>query len=128
MRWFPTRVDSDPKSGGAFRYTWEFEEASKNGAQEGKYTDVVADKRVAYTWQPSEDPENLTQVVVNLSGNGEETNVHLVHSGWNFGEENAKMIEMHAGPWMFYLQNLKGYLEQGADGRAEQLKQVVVAA
>ncbi len=78
--------------------------------------------------EASEDPENLTQVVVDLSANGEETTVHLVHSGWNFGDKNAEMIEKHAQPWMFYLHNLKGYLEQGADGRVEQLKQIVVAA
>ena len=89
---------------------------------------MVTDERVAYTWQAGEDPESLTDVVVDLSGDEAETTVHLVHSGWNFGDKNAEMIEKHTGPWTFYLQNLKGYLEQGADGRTEQIKQIVVAA
>ncbi len=53
MRWFPTKVESDPKTGGAFRYEWEWEDASQNGAQAGKYTDVVTDERLAYTWRPA---------------------------------------------------------------------------
>src|SRR5258705_9785051 len=47
--WFPTRVETDPRAGGSFKFAWDFAESAQNGTQQGKFLDVVAGKKVSYT-------------------------------------------------------------------------------
>ena len=37
--------------------------------------------------------------------------------------DGEKMREGHAGPWSFYMQNLKSYLEEGEDERTTKFGQ-----
>ena len=43
-RWFPTKVESDARTGGKFVYSWEFAQAEQNGSQQGEYLEVVANQ------------------------------------------------------------------------------------
>ena len=120
-RWFPSKVESDARTGGKFIYSWEFSDAAQNGSQQGEYLEVVPNQKVSYTWQAGETP---TTVDVTLREADGATEVNLVHSGFGTGEGSAQLREMHDGPWSFYMANLKAYLEQGADLRSEQINQV----
>jgi uncharacterized protein YndB with AHSA1/START domain len=120
-RWFPTKVESDARTGGKFVYSWEFANAEQNGSQQGEYLEVVANQRVSYTWQAGEVP---TTVDVTLKEAAGATEVRLVHSGFGTGGGGAQLREMHDGPWSFYMANRKSYLEQGADHRSEAISQI----
>jgi uncharacterized protein YndB with AHSA1/START domain len=120
-RWFLSKADSDAQTGGRFKYSWEFNNADQNGTQEGIYSEVITNEKVSYPWQAGEVP---TTVIFSISGNGDQTTVHLEHTGFGAGENPDQLKEMHDGPWSFYMANLKSYLENGEDHRAEQIGQV----
>jgi len=123
MRWFPTRVESDPRPGGKFKFAWEFANANENGSQEGEYVEVVPNKKLSYTWTAESIP---TLVTINLSETNGETTVDLDHSSVQDGADEKKLHEMHANQWGFFLMNLKSYLEAGMDLRKEKLNQITI--
>ena len=122
-RWFPTRVESDPRPGGKFNYTWEFADASQNGSQQGDYLEVAPNSRLSYTWTAD---TILTMVTFDLTESDGETTVELDHSSMQPGADQEKLHDMHANQWEFFLMNLKTYLEEGIDLRREKLNQVVM--
>jgi len=123
MRWFPTRVESDPRPGGKFKFAWEFANASENGSQEGEYVEVVPHSMLSYTWQAETIP---TLVSIRLSESNGETILDLDHASLQEGADGNKLHEMHANQWGFFLMNLKGYLEAGMDMRKEKLNQITL--
>lgn len=120
-RWFPTRVESDPRPGGKYKFAWEFANASENGSQEGEYVEVVQNERLSYTWSAD---SILTLVTFVLDETNGETKVELEHSTAQDGADEKKLHDDHANQWEFFLNNLKGYLEEGVDRRNEMLKQI----
>ena len=123
IRWFPTRVESDPRPGGKFKFAWEFANASENGSQEGEYVEVVPNSMLSYTWQADTIP---TLVSIQLSEANGETTLDLDHASLQEGADGDKLHEMHANQWGFFLMNLKGYLEAGMDMRKEKLNQITL--
>jgi uncharacterized protein YndB with AHSA1/START domain len=123
MRWFPTRVESDPRPGGKFKFTWEFANANENGSQQGEYVEVVPNRKLSYTWTAESIP---TLVTFNLTDANGETTVELDHSSTQAGADHEKLHDMHANQWGFFMMNLKSYLEAGMDLRKEKLNQIVV--
>jgi uncharacterized protein YndB with AHSA1/START domain len=122
MRWFPTRVESDPRPGGKFHFSWEFANASENGSQQGEYVDVLPNRKLSYTWTAESIP---TLVTFNLTEADGETTVALDHASMQAEADNEKLHNMHANQWGFFLMNLKSYLETGMDLRKEKLNQIV---
>ncbi len=120
-RWFLSKAESEAKTGGRFKYSWEFNDADKNGTQEGAYSELVKSKKVSYPWKAGEIP---TTVTFTISGSGDQTTVDLEHTGFGSGEGSDQLKEMHDGPWGFYMTNLRSYLENSGDQRAEQIGQV----
>jgi len=123
IRWFPTRVESDPRPGGKFKFAWEFANASENGSQAGEYVEVVPNSMLSYTWQADTIP---TLVSIQLSEANGETTLDLDHASLQEGADGDKLHEMHANQWGFFLMNLKGYLEAGMDMRKEKLNQITL--
>lgn len=123
MRWFPTRVESDPRPGGKFKFSWEFANASENGSQQGEFVEIVPNRKLSYTWTAESIP---TLVTFKLSESDGETTVELDHSSMQEGADHQKLHDMHANQWGFFLMNLKSYLEAGMDLRKEKLNQIVV--
>ena len=119
-KWFPSAAESDPRPGGAFRFTFKNENAQHDHVREGKYLEVVSGKKVRYPWHlsPGDAP---TTVEFTLSPRGGDTTLTLLHSGWGTGSELDNTVEMHTKGWGFFLQNLKSVLEEGKDGRAAML-------
>ena len=123
VRWFPTRAESDPRAGGKIKLFWEFTDVSQNGSQEGEYIEVVPNEKLSYTWMADSIP---TLVTFTLNESNGETTVDLEHSTSHEGADEKKLHDDHANQWGFFLMNLKGYLESGADLRAEKLNQVTM--
>ncbi len=120
VKWFPSTAESDPRAGGAFKYTFKNENAQHDHVREGRYLEVVPSKKVRYPWHMSPD-DVPTIVEFTISEQGRETTLTLVHSGWGSGSELDNVVDMHVKGWGFFLQNLKSYLEEGKDQRAVAL-------
>ena len=124
QRWFLSRADTDPRPGGSFNFAWDFADAAQNGAQLGKFVDLTPGKKVSYTWEAKPSPAPLTLVTFTLAPDGDGTRVNLAHTGFGAGQDGQAARDHHAGPWDFYLANLKSYLESGVDNRAAMQKQI----
>jgi uncharacterized protein YndB with AHSA1/START domain len=113
-RWWTTTAESDPRSGGAFSYGFEFEDTSRNHTYTGTYHDVTPDERVRYPWQGGLG-ETTVDVRIRPAGSG--TELTLTHSGWGEGEDWDEAVVLHEQGWSFFLDNLVAYLDRGEDLR-----------
>jgi uncharacterized protein YndB with AHSA1/START domain len=127
QRWFMSRAETDPRPGGAFHFAWNFADAAQNGTQAGKFVEAEPGRVVSYTWQARPSPAPLTLVTFTLSPEGDGTRVRLAHTGFGEGPAGQAALNQHAGPWDFYLANLRAYLEDGVDNRSAVLKQETAA-
>ena len=119
--WLATSVESDPRTGGQFRYSFEFEDASQNNVQEGEYLEVVPGRRVSLPWVFPFSPKQ-TQVEYVLSGDGGETEVAFRHSGFESGEPWDGARERFVGGWRTVLEGLKAHVEDGSHARPFGMK------
>jgi uncharacterized protein YndB with AHSA1/START domain len=125
-RWWTTTAESDPRSGGAFSYGFEFEDAARDHTYTGTYHDVTPGERVSFPWQGG---LGETTVDVRLERAGDGTTVTLRHSGWGDGAEWDEAVELHEQGWSFFLDNLVAYLDRGEDLRLSgPMKQKVASA
>jgi len=80
-----------------------------NGGNEsevhGEYTEVDPPRTLAFTWAPSWEQGNQTQVRYTLEPTASGTRLRIIH--WGFGDRQ-KSVEGHAEGWMRVL----GWLEQ----------------
>ena len=113
-RWWTTTAESDARTGGAFAYGFEFEDASRNHTYTGTYHDVTPGERVSYPWQAG---LGETTVDVRLEPAGEGTKVTLLHSGWGDDAQADEAVGLHEQGWSFFLDNLVAYLDRGEDLR-----------
>jgi uncharacterized protein YndB with AHSA1/START domain len=120
-RWMASSAESEPRTGGRFRYSFEFDDASQNNAQEGDYLEVVPDQRVALPWVFPFSPKQ-TRVEYTLDDNGGETEVTFRHTGFDTGEPWDQARERFTGGWRMFLEGLKTYVEQGIDARPFGMK------
>jgi uncharacterized protein YndB with AHSA1/START domain len=123
VRWFPSRAESDPRVGGRYKLFWDFADASQNGLQEGEYVEVVPNEKISYTWTADSVPTLVAFILSEVNG---ETTVDLEHSTSQNDADEKKLHDDHANQWGFFLMNLKGYLEAGADLRKEKLNQATM--
>ena len=122
-RWWTTTAESQPRPGGSFRYEWTFPDApERDHVQQGQYVAFQEGEKVSYPWKVG---QAATRVDFTLRDSGSGTAVRLEHSGW--GEGMDKAYEMHDQGWAFFLGNLKTFLEEGLDRRAETTGMRVVA-
>jgi uncharacterized protein YndB with AHSA1/START domain len=120
-RWMATSVESEPRTGGRFRYSFEFEDASQNNAQEGEYLEVVPNEKVVLPWVFPFSPKQ-TRVEYTISGNGDTTKVGFRHSGFEQGDAWDQARERFVGGWRMFLEGLKAHVEKGADARPFGMK------
>ena len=121
QRWMATEAESDPRTGGRFRYSFEFEDASQDNAQQGEYIEVVPDRRLVLPWVFPFSPKE-TRVEYTLTGDGDETEVAFSHSGFEDGEPWRQARERFVAGWRMFLEGLKAHVEQGADGHPFGMK------
>jgi uncharacterized protein YndB with AHSA1/START domain len=111
--WMASAVESDARTGGRFRYAFEFDDTSQNNVQQGEYLAVEDGRRVALPWFfPFSDKR--TTVEYALSPRGDETSVAFSHAGFEEGEPWDGAYERFTGGWQVFLESLKRYVETGA--------------
>ena len=113
-RWWTSSGTSEPRTGGAFSYRFEFDDPSRDHTYEGAYHDVSAGERISYPWQAS---LGETTVDIRLRPTGDGTELVLRHFGWGDGTEADEAVKLHEQGWSFFLDNLKSYLDGGVDLR-----------
>jgi uncharacterized protein YndB with AHSA1/START domain len=109
--WMATTVESDARTGGRFRYVFEFEDPAQNNVQEGMYAAVEAD-RVELPWV-FPFAEKQTAVAYRLVSEDGATRVVFEHSGFGEGEPWNGAYERFTGGWRAFLEGLKRYVETG---------------
>ena len=128
VRYFPSTAKADPRKGGKWQFTWEFDRSSDMGRNkqvfrnEGEFVEV-SPTEVSYTWWAGKDfsasasgvENHQTKVRFSLSKKGDSTEVTLVHTGFKTEEE----YKDHKHGWDSVLESLKNYLEGGKDRRKE---------
>jgi uncharacterized protein YndB with AHSA1/START domain len=120
-RWMATSAESEPRTGGRFRYSFEFDDASQNNTQKGEYLEVVQDKRVVLPWVFPFSPKQ-TSVEYTLTSDGDDTEVAFRHTGFESGEPWGQARERFVGGWQMFLEGLKAHVEEGRDGRPFGMK------
>jgi uncharacterized protein YndB with AHSA1/START domain len=119
VRWFPSGAESDPRTGGAFEYRFEFPaDPERDHTYSGAYHEVRDGEHVSYPWKGG---LGETRVDVTLEPAGETTVARLVHAGWGEGAAWEQSRQLHEDGWGFFLGNLKAYVERRGDGRGAAL-------
>jgi uncharacterized protein YndB with AHSA1/START domain len=112
-RWMATKVESDARTGGRFRYEFVFDDPSQNNTQEGEYVAIEEGRRVALPWVfPFSDKRTTVEYSLEPSGDG--TYVAFSHAGFGDGEPWDGAYERFTGGWRMFLDGLKSYVETGA--------------
>jgi uncharacterized protein YndB with AHSA1/START domain len=111
--WLATTVESDARTGGHFRYEFEFDDPAQNNVQEGEYVAIEESSRVTVPWTFPFSPKQTTVDYV-VSGEGTGARVDFTHSGFEQGEPWDGAYERFTGGWQMFLQGLKAYVETGA--------------
>lgn len=116
-RWFPVKATLDLRPGGTYEFRFE------RGTCHGEVLFVAPGDRLSYTWEldagNAADVRASTLVVFSLRPVEGATLVTLAHSGFGAGGSWEPVYDSHARWWRFFLANLKGWLEEGVDRRAE---------
>jgi uncharacterized protein YndB with AHSA1/START domain len=100
VEWMGTAAKLDPRPGGVFHV-----DVHSQAIASGEFVEVVPDKRVVFTfgWENNDGvPPGTTTVEIELTPQGERTEVHLRHS--NLPDENA--CREHTAGWEYHLQRL----------------------
>jgi uncharacterized protein YndB with AHSA1/START domain len=111
--WLATKVESDPKTGGRFRYEFEFDDPAQNNVQEGEYLEVEDPTRVVLPWMFGFSPKQTTVEYALRAENGS-TRVDFTHAGFEEGDPWDGVYERFTGGWQMFLGGLKSYVETGA--------------
>lgn len=112
-KWFPTKVMSDVKVGGDYKFQF-IRPGEDEHVVEGKFT-AVGSGQVSYTWPMPGLGE--TSVDWLLSESGGNTSVKMVHNGIGEGGPWDEVRGMMDPGWAMFVSNLKSYLEGGKDLR-----------
>jgi uncharacterized protein YndB with AHSA1/START domain len=112
-QWLATKVESDTRTGGRFRYRFEFEDSAQDNVQEGAYL-AVDEGRVELPWVFPFAPERQTTVAYTVVPQGDGTRVQFEHRGFEEGEPWDGAYERFTGGWRMFLEGLKSHVETGA--------------
>jgi uncharacterized protein YndB with AHSA1/START domain len=110
--WMATKVESDARTGGRFKYAFEFEDPAQNNVQQGEYT-AVEDDRVELPWI-FPFTEKQTTVTYRLVSQDGATRVVFEHRGFDEGDPWDGAYERFTGGWRMFLEGLKRHVETGA--------------
>lgn len=88
---WPEGTSFDFRVGGKYRFSW-----GHGGATWGQFTEIVPDRRVAFTWNFDEAEVVDTKVTIDLAPDGKGCLVKLRHEGF----ASAEIAKMHDGGWV----------------------------
>jgi uncharacterized protein YndB with AHSA1/START domain len=119
-KWFPTKVTTDPRVGGALHF--EFHRGGEAYLVDGKFLELVPNQLVRYSWHSQLDDEgqsltNLT-VTFRLEAVGDETELFLDETGYGTGAAYDELFGSRTDGWTFFTNSLAAMLAGGPDPRA----------
>jgi uncharacterized protein YndB with AHSA1/START domain len=110
-RWFGpgepdsvTRAELDVRPGG--RYVVAFRAAGEEHAVSGSYVEVVPLARLVFTWAWQSTPERVSRVTIELTANGQGTDMRLRHEQFF----DAQAASNHVRGWTGTLAKLDALL------------------
>ena len=109
-RWFGSRVQLEPRSGGPFEA-----DINPRARARGAYVEVVPPSRVVFTfgWEDDQNvPPGSSTVEVTLAGEDGGTHVRLVHRGLH----TVEMRQQHRAGWEHYFARLSVAASGGDPG------------
>lgn len=127
-QWFPSRAQTEPREGGAYRFEWDSCEGGEH-CKIGRFLACEPGQRVAYSWYPQgyrldgspKGPgEDKQPTLVDWRLNGGcagGTQLSFCHSGWGYGPDWDGQFQGHTEGWEEYVNNLRSVLELGQDQR-----------
>ena len=109
--WFSDEAWTEVQPGGRYEVR-----RSRGYRAEGKFTEVDAPRRAAFTWNGTGEPgETAVEFTVEAVEGG--VKVVAVHGGFGSGDEWDQALAASGKGWLTGLENLKSMLETGVDLR-----------
>jgi uncharacterized protein YndB with AHSA1/START domain len=109
--WFSDEAWTQVQLNGRYEVRW-----NRGYRAEGKFTELDAPCRAAFTWQGIDEPgETAVEFTIEPSNGG--VDVLVVHGGFDSGAEWRKALAEAQKGWAAGLENLKSTLETGVDLR-----------
>jgi uncharacterized protein YndB with AHSA1/START domain len=110
-RWFTQRAIVEPKPGGVVRFEWaNFGPDQVTIKDEGHVTEIVTDRKFAFTWHPG---ERATTVSLGFEQRGDGCVIDLQETGYEFEREDVEVALNVASGWGEAMTLFKFYVEDG---------------
>lgn len=118
--WFAPEAAIDLQEGGMYELYFNPSNKESMSTRGCKVLKLDAPHTLVFQWKGPDpfaevmnNPEELTQVEVQLEAHGQDTLVTLCHSGWNYSESSQAAQQWHEQAWEQMLSSLKSNLESG---------------
>jgi uncharacterized protein YndB with AHSA1/START domain len=104
---FAKHTESDPRVGGRYRIVMQAPSGEEFDVS-GMFREVIANKKLVYTWGGTLTPEQQTLITVTFTRDGDGTLFTLTHE--QFPDDAAR--DAHQGGWNGALEKLVAFLEK----------------
>ena len=112
--WLVNVAEVEPVIGGKYELFWEPDDRENNSTLGCKVTAVELDKLIAFEWRSPKQYKHfantadpLTHVVAFFIPSGENTEVHLIHSGWRSSAVWEEARQWQDRAWKIAFQELE---------------------
>lgn len=104
--WLANVAEVEPAVGGKYELFWEPDDRENNSTLGCRITALQPDQLIAFEWRSPKQfkhfanhADPLTHVVVFFLTDGDETHVHLIHSGWRGTSEWEEARQWQDQAW-----------------------------
>jgi uncharacterized protein YndB with AHSA1/START domain len=104
--WLVELAEVEPVVGGRYELFWQPDDRENNSTIGCKVTAIEHDRCIAFEWRSpkqfkhfANNADPLTHVVVFFIPCGDNTEVHLIHSGWRHSEEWEEARQWQDRAW-----------------------------
>ncbi len=119
--WLVNVAEVEPIVGGKYELFWEPDDRENNSTIGCRVTAVEEGKFLSFEWRSpkqykhfANDADPLTHVVVFFITDGEETEIHLVHSGWKGSAEWEEARQWQDRAWGVAFEELRKHVNASA--------------
>ncbi|MFZ2958138.1 MAG: SRPBCC domain-containing protein [Candidatus Ozemobacteraceae bacterium] len=117
--WLTTVADIEPRTGGKFELFWDPTDHENNSTIGCRITAMRPKQIIAFDWKSpkqfkafANEADPLTHVVVSFIPNGNQTIVHLIHSGWRSTSSWNEARMWQEGAWRSAFDSLEGQVNK----------------
>ena len=115
-RWLTKVADVEPKVGGKYELFWNPEDRENDSTIGCKILAIAPSKFLSFEWKGPKQFKHfmnnvrpLTNVVIFFIPHAEETEVHLLHTGWRDTSEWEEARQWFSKAWEMALSELQNY-------------------